>query len=209
MTKKSIITTARLTFNVLLPFIAAGFGAEAWRVLRSASLATNRWPAFLLAGAVFVPVWFIGSRFVPRLVSYLTTLEHELTHLLVGLLFLKRPLFFRATSSEGGQVVLTGGNLWITLAPYFLLTLTLLLMPLALITSSKHERALLTVLGASVPYHLFSTWSEVGVVQSDFRKAGILQSIWLLPIVNLVFYGSVLAYVAGGYGEFGQFGAVV
>ncbi len=94
--------------------------------------------------------------------------------------------------------MLTGSNLWITLAPYFLPTISFVVLPFAWLASAKAERTLLAVLGASVIYHLLSTWSEVGVVQSDFRKAGILQSLLLLPVANLICYGVILAFVAGG-----------
>ncbi len=196
MIMKLINISARLLVNILLPFIAVGFGSETWCVLRSVSLLAPRWSAFLLGGAVFVPVWFVGSRFAPRVVSYLTTLEHELTHILVGLLFLIRPVSIRVTATKGGEVVLTGSNICITLAPYFLPTLSFLLLPFAWLASNKAERILLAVLGASVVYHLLSTWSEVGIVQSDFRKAGMLQSLWLIPVANLICYGIILASVA-------------
>ena len=203
--RKIIITASRLALNLLIPFVAAGFGAIVWRVLRSLSIDTPRGAAFVLGGVAFIPVWLIGCRYATRVVNYLATLEHELTHLLVGLLFLKRPLSFRVTASEGGKVVLTGGNLWITLAPYYLPTLTFLIMPLTLVTGGKSLGGLHAILGASVIYHLFSTWGEVRVIQSDFRKAGILQTIWLLPVLILVFYGSVLAFIAGGFAEFIQY----
>lgn len=193
-----INTVARLLLNLLLPFLAVGFGREAWRVLRSLSPAAPRSSAFLLGALGFIPMWFIGQRLMPKAISYLTTLEHELTHVLVGLLFLIRPLSIRVTATQGGEVVLTGSNIWITLAPYFLPTISFLLLPFVWLTGGRGERILLMVLGASVIYHLLSTWSEIGIVQSDFRQAGIVQSLWLLPVANLICYGMILAFVAGG-----------
>lgn len=128
-----------------------------------------------------------------------------MTHVIVGLLFCKRPLSLRATAREGGEVILTGGNMWITLAPYFLPTLTLLLLPVHLVLPRYYEPVFLAVLGATVAYHILSTWSEVGVMQSDFRKAGVWQSLWLLPVANLVMYGSVVAYAVGDTGGFSHF----
>jgi hypothetical protein len=194
---KLITTVARFVLNLLLPFLAVGFGREAWRVVRSITLTAPRPSAFLLGAGGFIPLWFVGQRLMPRVVSYLTTLEHELTHILVGLLFLIRPVSIRVTATQGGEVVLTGSNLWITLAPYFLPTISFLILPFAWLASNEAERILLAVLGASVIYHLLSTWSEVGVVQSDFRKAGIAQSLWLIPVANLICYGMILAFVVG------------
>lgn len=194
--KKLITTTARLMLNLLLPFLAVGFGREALLLLRGITLTAPRPSAFLLGAGGFIPLWFVGQRLMPRVVSYLTTLEHELTHILVGLLFLIRPVSIRVTTTKGGEVVLTGSNIWITLAPYFLPTISFPLLPFVWLAGNKGERILLTLLGASVVYHLLSTWSEVGIVQSDFRKAGILQSVWLIPVANLICYGMILAFVA-------------
>jgi hypothetical protein len=132
-----------------------------------------------------------------RPLDYLSTLEHELTHVVVGLLFFKRPLSLRVSARAGGDVVLTGSNLWITLAPYYLPTISLVLLALGIVLPPKYQPQLLAALGASATFHILSTWTELGVMQSDFKKAGILQTIWLLPVANLLFYGSVLAYVVG------------
>ena len=198
MAKKLFAKIAMVVLNLLLPFLSIGFGAEAWRIMRGISPVAPRWSAFLLGVVVFIPLWFVGRLMMPRVIGYLTTLEHELTHILVGLLFLIRPLSIRVTETKGGEVVLTGSNLWITLAPYFLPTISFVVLPFAWLASAKAERTLLAVTGASVVYHLLSTWSEVGVVQSDFRKAGILQSLLLLPVANLICYGVILAFVAQG-----------
>lgn len=197
---KVITTVARVALNLLLPFLAVGFGREAWQMMRSITLTAPRPSAFLLGAGGFIPLWFVGQRLMPRVVSYLSTLEHELTHILVGLLFLIRPLSIRVTATKGGEVVLTGSNIWITLAPYFLPTVSFLILPFAWLASNAAERVMLAVLGASVVYHLLSTWSEVGVVQSDFRRAGIVQSLWLIPVANLICYGMILAFVADARG---------
>lgn len=202
---KLITTFARYALNLLLPFLAIGFGREVWRLVRRITLTESRPSAFLLGAGGFIILWFVGQRLMPRVVSYLTTLEHELTHILVGLLFLIRPLSIRVTATKGGEVMLTGSNIWITLAPYFLPTISFLILPFAWFASNEAERILLAVLGASVVYHLLSTWSEVGVVQSDFQKAGIVQSLWLIPVANLICYGMVLAFVADARGGITDF----
>ena len=207
MMTKIIMVIARIALNLALPFIAIGFGAQVRKIAHGLSLSNSRWSAFLLGIVVFIPVWFVGQRLMPRVVSYLTTLEHELTHILVGLLFLIRPVSIRVTATQGGEVVLTGSNIWITLAPYFLPTISFLVLPFAWLAGSKGERFLLMLLGASVVYHLLSTWSEIGVVQSDFRKAGILQSLWLLPVANLICYGMILAFIADASGGIVSFTA--
>ena len=71
---------------------------------------------FLAGFGVFIPFWFIWFKNK----NFYSTFEHELTHLLVGLLFFKKPAHFTVTRDSGGETGLYGGNFLITLAPYFL-----------------------------------------------------------------------------------------
>jgi hypothetical protein len=205
MNSRWLIRVAKWILNLILPFIAIGFSRELMVTISHASIDSTRWSSFVIGGVVFVPLWFVARRYIGTPVEYLATLEHELTHIIVGLLFFKRPLSLRVTAREGGEVILSGGNMWITLAPYFLPSLSLLLLPVSLALPQSYEQSLLALLGVTVAYHLLSTWSELGVMQSDFRKAGVLQSIWLLPVANLVIYGSIIAYVIRGFNGFSYF----
>lgn len=52
--------------------------------------------------------------------EFIDTLEHELTHALIGYLTLTPPLSLSATLRSGGEVELKGSNPLAALAPYFL-----------------------------------------------------------------------------------------
>src|SRR4051812_47244612 len=52
--------------------------------------------------------------------EFIDTLEHELTHALVGYLTLTPPVSLSANLKEGGEVELKGSNPLAALAPYFL-----------------------------------------------------------------------------------------
>ncbi len=93
MMNKIIATALRIALNLALPVVFIGFGTNGWHVIRAASIFDQRPSAFLLGCAMFVPVWFVARRLTPGVVGYLTTLEHELTHILIGLLFLIRPVW--------------------------------------------------------------------------------------------------------------------
>jgi hypothetical protein len=187
-----------------LPFIAFAFGRQLLGIVKRAAPSSPRPLMFLIGAISFLPCWWLARRYMRRPLDYLSTLEHELTHVLVGLLFFKRPLSLRVSARAGGDVVLTGGNLWITLAPYYLPTISLVLLALGIVLPPIYQPQLLVALGASATFHILSTWTELGVMQSDFKKAGILQTVWLLPVANLLFYGSIAAYVLGNIGGFIQ-----
>ena len=59
-----------------------------------------------------------GPEKVSRFVGFLSTLEHELTHAAVALVFLRPPKSLHVTEEGGGYLTLSEGNWFIGLAPY-------------------------------------------------------------------------------------------
>lgn len=187
-------------FAVLsLPFWVYGFSVATASVVTVSNLLTMRFLTFVVGFAVFACIW----RFSQRRLQSILTIEHELTHLLVALIFLKMPREFVVTSSNGGYVTYSGGsNFLITLAPYFLPTISYLLIPTFWFLPEKYNIACLGLLGVSVSFHFFSTRSEMHLGQTDLHKAGLLFSFVFLPAICLVFYGGILALVMGGTNQF-------
>lgn len=205
---KVIAKISLILFLTATPFLVYGFGGETLKILSKISLSNSRWTAFLLGAAVFIPFHFVAKRFFYSLWCYLETLEHELTHLLVGLLFLKIPVGIRVSAHAGGEVRQIGlgttGQTWVALAPYFFPTVSLAVLILAYF-AKINTLTLLGILGWTTAFHLVSNWGETSFRQPDLQKAGIFQTILILPVMNLICYGSVLAFVAGGRRGFGSF----
>lgn len=195
-------------FLIAAPSLIVGFGREFLEVLKDFSLKDSRWFAFLVGAAVFVPVHFIAKNFFNSLWCWLETFEHELTHLLIGLLFLKIPVGFRVSAHEGGEVRQIGfgstGQIWVTLAPYFFPTVSVFVLIIAYLMNLNNS-TFLGILGFSTAFHLVSNWGETSFRQPDLQKAGILKTILILPVMNLICYGAVLAFVAGGGKGFKNF----
>ena len=195
-------------FLVAVPFLFYGFGGEFLEIAAKISLRDARWLAFLAGLVVFFPCLFIARRVFPSAWSYLETLEHELTHLLVGLLFLKIPVGLRVSAHEGGEVRQIGfgstGQTWVALAPYFLPTISLFALVVAYFIDLD-TKTFLAVLGWTSAFHLVTNWSETSFRQPDLQKAGILKTLLILPVMNLISYGSILAFVAGGGKGFAGF----
>lgn len=188
-------------FLVAAPFLFVGFGREIWVILKTFSLGNSRWTAFLLGAIIFLPVHFIAKRFFNSLWCYLQTLEHELSHLLIGLLFLKIPVGIRVSAHEGGEVRQIGlgttGQIWVTPAPYFFPTVSLFVVIIAYF-ANLNNFTLLTILGFTTAFHLVSNWAETSFRQPDLQKAGIVKTVLILPVMNLIFYGAVFAFTASG-----------
>jgi hypothetical protein len=195
-------------FLVAVPFLFYGFGGEFLGILAKISPVNSRWLAFLAGLIIFFPCLFIARRYFSSAWSYLETLEHELTHLLIGLLFLKIPVGIRVSAHEGGEVRQIGfgstGQTWVALAPYFFPTISLFVLIIAYFID-LNTRTFLVVLGWTTAFHLVTNWGETSFRQPDLQKAGILKTLLILPVMNLISYGAILAYVADGRRGFGNF----
>ena len=205
---KIVSKISLIIFLVAAPFLFIGFGEEAYRWISKFSAGDSRWLSFLLGAAVFFPCLFLGKRLFPSAWNYLETLEHELTHLLIGLLFLKIPVGIRVSAHEGGEVRQIGlgttGQTWVTLAPYFFPTVSVAVLVFAYF-AELNAPLMLGLLGWTTAFHLVSNWGETSFRQPDLQKAGILKTILILPVMNLICYGAILAFVAGGRKGFGSF----
>lgn len=197
-----------ILFLVAVPFLFYGFGGETLRAVAKISLKDSRWLAFLAGLIVFFPCLFVAKNLFSSAWSYLETLEHELTHLLIGLLFLKIPVGIRVSAHEGGEVRQIGlgttGQTWVTLAPYFFPTISLFVLIFVYFIDLS-PKLFLGILGWTTAFHLVTNWSETSFRQPDLKKAGFLKTILILSVMNLISYGSILAFVADGRKGFGNF----
>jgi hypothetical protein len=191
---------AKLIVLILCPFLAYGFGIALFEQAADAKLPTQTLP-FIIGALVFFAFWRLTGRFL----EVLCTFEHEITHLIFGLLFLKWPSEFVVTIRNGGHVTLSGSNFIIFLAPYFFPTVSYLLIPFFFFVPPASLPVFYAVLGASFSFHLVSTWGELHWRQTDLHKAGVVFSAVFLPVANLIFYGALLVLIFGDSKAFVRF----
>ena len=72
---------------LLLPFLAYGFGTAFYEIATKQTWQSTRTIPFAIGFVSFAVFWLMFKRFL----QVFCTFEHELTHLLVGLLFFKVP----------------------------------------------------------------------------------------------------------------------
>ena len=131
--------------------------------------------------------------------TWLSTLEHELTHALFALLTFHPVVEIRTTWRSGGQMRYRGkGNWLITLSPYFFPTICMLLLSVLALVPVLFSQTGEVLVGAAFGYHLTSTVRETHAGQSDLREAGYLFSLLVLPGLFLLTHGVVLAWCYGG-----------
>lgn len=130
--------------------------------------------------------------------DFLITFEHEFTHMVWGLLFLRKPKIFAVTDREGGIVGYYGSsNFLIALAPYFSLTLNFILIGIYYLLKPDLHRIFFAVFGVALGYHLSSFFKEFSLKQPDIVHSGVVFSIIFLVFVNILAYGIVIAFVIG------------
>ncbi len=161
-------------------------------------------------------LWFLGGAaamtalyaWKGRALMLVYVFAHEMTHALVGLLFLAR--VHRVSVREtGGFVELSKTNLAIVLAPYCVPLYLLAAVGLRALTAWLWPGALPEgpwqgLFGALTLFHVLYTLSALlSVAQPDIREYGRLFSYWLILCVNLFFASAALTF-AGRVGAFAQ-----
>jgi len=212
----SVVATKGLFFGSL-PFLAFGYATELFE-MSSHILFSSRLVSFLTGVTLFLPAWWLSNQFARKPWRFICTLEHEITHVIVGLPFLFIPLRMWVTASAGGHVkqswigprwlspVLYGpGRVLSGLAPYFLPTVSYLLIGSSLFLIQPQTQWFLFALGFATTFHIISTWAETEYRQPDIREAGIVFSTAFLPVANLIALGGVFAFIAAGPTGFTRF----
>lgn len=181
--------------------LGAGFVMQWLELLEQVSWSSPPMKYFLVGAACFVPMWF--GYF--RRTDFWATFEHELTHLIVGVLCFKKPHRFLVVEDKGGALVLDGGNFLISLSPYFLPTLPLLFSPLFIVIAPKFYLPAMGVFGWLFSFNLLTGFQEFHLKQTDITSHGIPFSLIVIFFGNLVCLGCLIAFVSGGFGESWEF----
>ena len=185
----------KLCIMVLSVFFSLGYGVALFEMLKLFNINQPPEQYFIIGFVIFLPLWILYLK--DR--HFYSTFEHELTHLLVGLIFLKKPAHFTVTHDTGGETGLYGGNFIITLAPYFLPTLSLIILPFYLIISHEYQLYFISFFGFVVCYHICSTIQEFSYRQPDIIKSGKLFSTVFLVFANIIVYGYIFIFIGGGF----------
>jgi hypothetical protein len=152
----------------------------------------------LIGLIVYVVLWW---RFFRRPIfgSFLSTLEHELTHALFAILTFHKVTGLRATWRSGGHVTYRGpGNWLITVAPYFFPTICMFILIVSIFLPASFGTPIGVLMGVAIGYHITSTYRETHAGQSDLKKAGWLFCLLFLPAANIISYGVLISFCHGG-----------
>jgi hypothetical protein len=185
----TLLRWSLVPFLVLLAWaMLGGFLGAAHRSLGAGLLL---WGAAGFAfRAAFRLLWNRLGRDDP--LEFIDTLEHELTHALMGYLTLCPPVSLSATLKSGGEVELKGANPLAVLAPYFLPLWCLLAAALGLAVKAglqgAWDRGLLFLLG----WFLWRLALEYRWRQTDLHVYGFVFSTLLTAVLLTLSFGLLL-----------------
>ena len=115
--------------------------------------------------------------------EFIDTLEHELTHALVGYLTFSPPVSLTATLRSGGEVELKGGNPLAILAPYYLPLWCLLALAFGMIVKPDLHTIWTYLEFFLLGSFLFRLAREYGWRQTDLHAYGFPFSTVLILIL--------------------------
>lgn len=213
--------TIRIATNLVLGLILLCLlPAIVMQFIRSVSnfVSTANWRPFAIG---LVPGAFIGQ-LVMQFSPWLSILEHELTHAFVGLFFGYIPTGIQVSSKRGlctQRIMLP----WfipisrpvVTLAPYFLPTMTAVMAALRPVVGTTAQPWYDIGIGATISYHVVTTAKEIrdnGAIRdasvtdrrfglmTDFHDAGPVFSWLFIAIATIVAHGLILTVISRGYG---------
>jgi hypothetical protein len=182
---------------LLAPLIYA-FTYEAFLFFSRSGITFKSIQWFLLGFALSMLIYILLPR---RRVRFWEVFEHELIHLITGVVFLRRPTSFVVAPDEVNGV--TGmepgcGITPIRLAPYFLPLFTLPLLLIKPFVPPPFDEVANFLIGFTLAFHYASliAW-EFRLSQDDFTSTGVIFSVVVTIFLNIVFLVVILGIVTG------------
>lgn len=146
---------------------------------------------FLLGTLIGIVFWKIFG----KKLSFFAVFEHELTHMLVGLIFFKKPKGLWVDERSGATYI--GGNFFVTLAPYYFPTFSYLILPLYFIIKPTFYSNFFVILGFITGYHILSTIQEAHPQQPDLLRYSLAFSYSFSLFGNIIFLGYLFYFSVG------------
>jgi hypothetical protein len=184
----------KLVIGVISVIGSIAYGTALWKLWDSALLELPQFRAALAGFLIGAAVWAI----LGRKLAFFGVFEHELTHLVFGLLMFQRPRSFYA-SDRRGHVTTEGGNFIDSLAPYYFPTFSYMLLAFFPLLKPGAYPHFFSLLGFMTGYHLVSNITEFGFRQTDIRRSGPLFSMVFCIFMAFVAFGFIAAFVVGGF----------
>lgn len=134
---------------------------------------------------------------------------HELTHIVWSIIFGGEVKDFKV-SKKGGSVLLTKTNFLINLAPYFFPIYTVIVLLIyygagVFVDVKPYVSYMLFLVGFTLSFHLALTFYALATKQPDVVKTGVIFSLVVILLINVVVIMLVLKIVTPDKIHLGKF----
>jgi hypothetical protein len=138
--------------------------------------------------------------------DFFRTLEHELTHILVALLFFQPPHSLRVNASGSGEAAYRGkGNFLISLAPYYFSPAAIVTALLIFIAAHSVKPILVGLVVTFLCRHLVNAIGEIISGQYDLAEHGYAFSLSAIAALLVLFDGTIASFALQGESGVGEF----
>ena len=177
-----------LSYPLIILLIALGITA----IIPVIGWSISHYSAYMWVGVGMVAYFVLSIiRIFNKNLEWLRTFSHELSHTIVGMMFLRKIHSFEAGEGEGEMSHSGGlrfGTIFISLAPYCLPIFTYLLLFLRELSAANSLYIFDIMIGFTAAFHIGCFRSQIGRHQTDITSVGILRSylfIFAMWTVNL------------------------
>ena len=156
--------------------------------------------------------WFfigMGAFFALRIIPFLgrnsrvlETASHEITHMVLCLLFFKQVKSMKISSEGSGEVWHSGngiGNTFIALAPYTLPLFTFIILIFSIWGSAESMHVFHLLIGFSLAFHLVCFATQTSLRQTDITSQGVVRSFLYIALFLMFNLAIVLLSVKNGF----------
>lgn len=140
--------------------------------------------------------------FLKKRIGFIQTLDHEMSHMLVSLIFGNTMIEMYVHDRMGGHVKYFGrGSALISFAPYFIRMPMLLMILLSFFVNSNRSviKTFYILLGVSLCYSFISILEEAKPYQTDLTQHGLLFSYLAIVALNIIWFCIIFSIVLPKY----------
>lgn len=168
-------------------------------------MATKLFFSIISVGYIWlgIIIFFVSYKlFLKNRIGFIQTLDHEMSHMLVSLLFGNTMIEMYIHDRMGGHVKYFGrGSTLISFAPYFVRMPMLLMILLSIFVNTNHSiiKIFYILLGVSLCYTVISILEEAKPYQTDLIQHGLLFSYLAIIALNIIWFCIVFSIVLPRY----------
>jgi hypothetical protein len=200
--RSPILRLLGIVFKIALPLLIFGYGLEFFSLFGKISF-RDEVQLFFFVGIVGS---FLLTQYFVRTYGYLAVLIHELTHNLLSVLTLNKPMALQVDGSGNGAFYFAGRHNYLSvLAPYFFPTVAAFIFPIYFIIANSAANIYFGLLGLALGFSFSISIRQAGRHQSDLQVYGLFWSYLIIIFFQILLWGIFISFSQGRFDAIGSF----